>query len=292
MHILVVDPNEAFGTLLSEELLLLGYTVDQVLSGEEAIEVVQQNTPSLAVLDMALEAPDAMTLAVELRAHNPSLRLMMIPLMGESLRMEEDDVDIQGVLPKPFFIPELGQRIASALGIAEPVVDAGPFTAPDMLPDPDPDDAPYAPTEVVETDGFRQETVVTPVGFGRYAANAERVKSLLDNLLFEIGADAVVLTLDDTLLTWVGSFSEMEAQSIAQVVIHGWRSSEEVARILGREQLRFEQSIAGGSYMLYALSVDVHAIMAVAVRGTASLGMIRHRAREVADQVTALCVDR
>jgi predicted regulator of Ras-like GTPase activity (Roadblock/LC7/MglB family) len=58
---------------------------------------------------------------------------------------------------------------------------------------------------------------------------------------------------------------------------------------LGREQLQFEQSIAGGSYMLYALSVDVNAILAVAIRGSATLGMIRHRAREVVEQISDMC---
>ena len=91
------------------------------------------------------------------------------------------------------------------------------------------------------------------------------------------------------MLMWVGEFTEEQAEPIAKVVIQGWRSSEEMARILGREQLQFEQSIAGGSYMLYALGVDINAILAVAIRGSATLGMIRHRAREVVEQLSMLC---
>jgi predicted regulator of Ras-like GTPase activity (Roadblock/LC7/MglB family) len=91
------------------------------------------------------------------------------------------------------------------------------------------------------------------------------------------------------LLTWVGGLDQLEAESISRAIIHGWRTSAEVARILGREQVRFEQSIAGGDYMLYALSVEVNAIMGVAVRGSAPLGLMRHHARTMADQIAQLC---
>ena len=105
----------------------------------------------------------------------------------------------------------------------------------------------------------------------------------------EVGADAVLLVYDAGLLTWVGELEQDEAESISEAVIHGWRTSAEVARILGREQLRFEQSLGGGSYMLYALGVNALAILAVAVRGTAPLGLLRHQARVTADTIATLC---
>ena len=104
-----------------------------------------------------------------------------------------------------------------------------------------------------------------------------------------MGADAVLLTFGGGLLTWVGGLAQLEAESISRAIIHGWRTSAEVARILGREQVRFEQSIAGGDYMLYALSVEVNAIMGVAVRGSAPLGLMRHHARNTVEQIARLC---
>ena len=108
-------------------------------------------------------------------------------------------------------------------------------------------------------------------------------------LLNDVGADAVLLTFGGGLLTWVGGLAQPEAESISRAIIHGWRTSAEVARILGREQVRFEQSIAGGDYMLYALSVEVNAIMGVAVRGSAPLGLMRHHARNTVEQIARLC---
>jgi CheY-like chemotaxis protein len=296
MHILVVDPNVAFGTLLSEELLRLGYTVDQVISGAEALQCAQDNAPSLAILDMALEAPDALTVAAQLREFDASLRLLLIPLIGESLQIDEKSLPIQGVLPKPFFLPELPMRISSALGIEVTEEEAAQLVE-DWLAQPVIPPLDEEPASVVNDAISFIEPVKTSLfadrdhGFQyiRYQNNADRVRNLLETLIFEIGADSALLTLDEHLLTWVGEFAEAQAESIAKVVIQGWRSSEEMARILGREQLQFEQSIAGGSYMLYALSIDINAIMAVAIRGTATLGMIRIRAREVAGQISKLC---
>ncbi|MBN1250002.1 MAG: hypothetical protein JXC32_20225, partial [Anaerolineae bacterium] len=71
-------------------------------------------------------------------------------------------------------------------------------------------------------------------------------------------------------------------------VLSGSRTSAEMARILGREQLRFEQSIAGGSYLLYALGIQ-DAILAVTVSGDAPLGLLRHRARATAERIADLC---
>ena len=53
--------------------------------------------------------------------------------------------------------------------------------------------------------------------------------------------------------------------------------------------LRFEQSITGDNYMLYALSVDVNAIMGVVVRGAAPLGLLRHHARTTAERIAQIC---
>jgi predicted regulator of Ras-like GTPase activity (Roadblock/LC7/MglB family) len=127
------------------------------------------------------------------------------------------------------------------------------------------------------------------ISYQAFTANRLEVEGLMNDLAQETGADAVLLTYGGGLLTWVGGLGQDEAESISRAVIHGWRTSAEVARILGREQVRFEQSIAGGDYMLYALSVEVNAIMAVAVRGSAPLGLLRHRARGTAQRIARLC---
>ena len=127
-------------------------------------------------------------------------------------------------------------------------------------------------------------------GFSRdvFAANRSAVERMMNDLLQDVGADAALLTFEGELLAWVGGLEKPEVESIAQAVVHGWQTSVEVARILGREQARFEQSITGGDYMLYALSVESAAILGVVVRGSATLGLLRHRARSIAEQIARL----
>ncbi len=342
MHILVVDPNEAFAILLSEELKREGYAVDMCLRGADALMLARRQHIDLAVLDMALAGPDAVELAQALRGTDATMRLMLIPLMGETLSPQVAMHSVQGVLPKPFFLPELPGLIEAAFEapmagvVAAPRVETPPMeTAAPATPSPDEDIfGPEIGVEPVSEIAPREEApkpakapkpaeaartvgppfpILTPVqeapapvaaearlvaeddeaGYGisydAFVAHRLEVERAMNVLLNDVGADAVLLTFGGGLLTWVGGLDQSEAESISRAIIHGWRTSAEVARILGREQVRFEQSIAGGDYMLYALSVEVNVIMGVAVRGSAPLGLMRHHARTTVDQIARLC---
>jgi CheY-like chemotaxis protein len=338
MHILVVDPNEPFAVLLSEELKREGYTVDMCLRGADALMLARRKHLDLAILDMALADPDAIELAQALRETDATMRLMLIPLMGETLSPRASTIAVQGVLPKPFFLPELPGLIQAALGApkdgvraetpsagtgtpasstapsvpspdenifgpeigVEPAIKLTPHTeapkpskavkpARPLVPEP-------APVQEAPAPVAAQAPSVTPEGeegygisYDAFVAHRLEVEQAMNVLLNDVGADAVLLTFGGGLLTWVGGLEQPEAESISRAIIHGWRTSAEVARILGREQVRFEQSIAGGDYMLYALSVEVNAIMGVAVRGSAPLGLMRHHARTTVEQIARLC---
>jgi len=330
MHILVVDPNETLGMLLLEELKRMGHTGVQCATGEAALQAARQQTPDMAFLDMALQSPDTAALAKELRTINAQTRMVLMPFMGEQPVMDAE-VPIQGVLPKPFFPPELPACIESVLQapmeglplasggapeaapsteldlelVFEPTVEFEPVEEPKPVPAPVAKPAPTTPSPppsrpesvapAQKPEPQPSAPVVTVEGgvggfsYEIFAQNRARVERSMNGLAQELAADAVLLTYGVGLLTWVGALGQAEAESISRAVVHGWRTSAEVARILGREQVRFEQSIAGDDYMLYALSVDVNAIMAVAIRGSAPLGLLRHRARTIAEQIAEMC---
>ena len=304
-HVLVVDPNEAFATLLSEELKRQGYKVSLCVSEEEALRTARRNLPDLSLLDMALENPGAIALAKQLREIEAEMRIMLIPLMGEDLSPKAASISVQGILPKPFFLPELPDRVEAALNASVEAVTDEPspeVSAPEPEaeeeppPAPEPEPAPVAELEDLEMEEVELEdsksmraTEAQGLSYEAFDSNRTEIERVMNNLAQEIGADAVLLTFGGGMLTWVGGLAQSEAESVARAVIHGWRTSAEVARVLGREQVRFEQSIAGGDYMLYALSVEQNALMAVVVRGTAPLGLLRHRARGAAEMIAQLC---
>jgi predicted regulator of Ras-like GTPase activity (Roadblock/LC7/MglB family) len=120
-------------------------------------------------------------------------------------------------------------------------------------------------------------------------ANRAAIRELLDDLAREVSANAVLLTYGEEIALWVGTLPAATVQAVADAALQGWRTSAEVARALGREQGRFEQSISGGDYMLYAVSVAPHALLAIAIQGTTSLGLLRLNARGTAREIAALC---
>lgn len=306
-HVLVVDPNEAFATLLSEELKRQGYNVSLCGSGAEAVQAARGNLPALSLLDMALEDPGAIALAQQLREIDANMRVMLIPLMGEDLSPQAASISVQGVLPKPFFLPELPDRVEAALNapveavVEEPAPETSspelePETKKELAPAPEPEPAPVTELEDLEMEDVELGDVAEMAagdeqGFSyeAFEANRAEIERVMGNLAQEIGADAVLLTFGGGMLSWVGGLARPAAESVARAVIHGWRTSAEVARVLGREQVHFEQSISGGDYMLYSLSVEHNALMAVVVRGTAPLGLLRHRARGAAEMIAQLC---
>jgi CheY-like chemotaxis protein len=286
MHFLVADPNVAFAALLTEELERLGYDVTACGSGAEAITSAKARMPDLALLDMALSRPGALAVAKQLRTLDPSVRLMLIPLMGEEPQLDASAPTIQGVLPKPFFLPELPERIEFALnaplnGASGDVEVAPASESPEAVEiEPEAVPAPGAQPVVEPTDGVSLEA---------FRRHVDRIERLMQELCDEVNADATLITSSTQgVLAAVGRLDDDEVASISRMVVNGWQASAEMARILGNEQLRFEQSIAGGSYILYALSVH-DLIMAVTIRGTAPLGLLRHRARATAERIAELC---
>ncbi len=274
-HVLIVDPNEAFATLLGEELQRQGYEVIQAEDEEAARAAARRQEFDLAIIDMGLESP--LPLARDLRRAQPNLRLMLIPLMGQELDEEvQERIAIQGVLPKPFFLPELPQMIEAALQaplapelpapVEEPVEEVAPQPAPSAAP--------------------KEERLPDRATLN---ANRAAIRELLDDLAREVSANAVLLTYGEEIALWVGTLPAATVQAVADAALQGWRTSAEVARALGREQGRFEQSISGGDYMLYAVSVAPHALLAIAIQGTTSLGLLRLNARGTAREIAALC---
>ncbi len=317
-HIVVVDPDQAFATLLVEELKRQGHDVDHLLDSSTVLDVADSSSPDMMMLDMGLKDPDAISLARQLREQYPALRLVLVPVIGEQLSVEADELGLQGILPKPFFIPELPAQIQAALeaplsetpSTETGVTSTGTPTTDATEREPEGElehKRPSLPQEEVsinpptrhesgeESTLARSEEPAADsvdrwgLSYEAVQANHKQIQSAMDALAQELAADSVLLTLGRRMITSVGMLNENEADSVARAVVHGWMTSDKVARVLGCEQQNYEQSIAGDGYMLYAISVDVNAILAVVIRGGSPLGLLRHRARGVVEQIREIC---
>ncbi|MBL7064924.1 MAG: response regulator [Anaerolineae bacterium] len=269
-RILIVDSNEAFATMLQESLEQGGeYGATVTTSGDEALQELGTSEFDLVIIDMGLTDPDGATIARMLRQQRANLRLMLIPLVGEELPPELADLDVQGVLPKPFFLPELPGRIADAL--ARPMVGTSD-TAEGVEPD-------TASGRLAVSSAERID--VPP----EYIPEIVQEMTVLSQ---EINAEAIILTCERKLIAHTGRLSAEEAGELAQAVAESWHTSARVAQILGQEQLRFEQSVDGGEHMFYSLAIAEGIILSAALRASVPLGIIRHRAKETAEALRTL----
>jgi len=269
--ILLVDSNAPFATMLQESLEHGGeYHATVTTSGDEAVEALAAAKFDLAIVDLGLTDPDGAAVVRLLRQKQADLRLMLIPLVGEKLPPELADLDVQGVLPKPFFLPELPGRIADALARS---MGEGPDIA-----------------ETVEPNTVSDQPAMVRERISKHVSEKHmpRIVQAMDALVQEISAETVILTHGGELIAHTGRLSAKEADGLAQTVGESWRTSARVARILGREQLRFEQSVEGGEHMFYSLAVVEDIILSAALRASVPLGIIRHQAKATADTLRAL----
>ena len=298
--ILVVDPNEAFATLLTEELRRQDHQVVSALSYDEALGVAQSRSVDLALIDMGLNGPGAVALAQGLREVRPQLRLVFIPLIGEELAPEVGQLIVyQGVLPKPFFLPELPDRIDQALqmplegGQEESVTvesvseEAEP---PIVVAEPAIETAP-PPVETSSSPIEDLYAVQSTISADLVARHRREIERALRVLAREIGADAVLLTVGEAVAASAAQMQGELIEVLAETVTGSWRRSLRVAHILDRAQTHFEFNISGGDYSLYAISVDGDTILTVALRSSTPLGLLRHQARGTAEEIAYLCRD-
>lgn len=298
MRCLIVDSDIGFSTVLSEALQALGYEVEAFPDGISALRAAEVAVPDLVFLDEALNGPDAATVARRLRELNPTVRLMVISSQDGVETFGDDGLSVQGTLPRPFYAPELPARVAAAMAAPVNGVDAGTVSCAEAS---DPSQAVMDgggssdcstsrgaaahPPAVLES--AAQDNVVLSRRLLRM--HQPELEALMRELALEVGAESVLLTRDREVLMAVGRLDISEAASIADAVYRGWQASTEVARALGKEQVRFEQSITGGSYMLYVLNL-LDALLVVTVSGTTPLGLLRHRTRSAAREIAVLCM--
>ena len=267
--ILIVDSNAGFARMLKESLEQDDeYVASVAHTGQEALDIASETSFNLAIVDLGISAVDDLdgeTVARRLREKQSNLRLMLIPLEGDRLPECLGDLDVQGTLPKPFFLPDLPDMLDAVL--------TKPMEAQEGRE--------IAPTsEARETSPTAE---VASVGEG-YKLSAQVIRDLED-LAGGINADLVLVTRGGEVLASVGRLDQEEVVSLARIVWRGYQLSEQVAEVLGRESTHFEQSVESGEHMLYALTVAEEVILSTILPPDVTLGFLRHEMKRTAKQL-------
>jgi CheY-like chemotaxis protein len=117
-QILVVDDNPTNLKLASDVLEMEGYSTIKAADAEEAQKILEQTTPDLILMDIALPGMDGLTLTRKLKAderlrHVPVVALTAFAMKGDD--QKAIDAGCNGYITKPIDTRKLAQRVADFL---------------------------------------------------------------------------------------------------------------------------------------------------------------------------------
>lgn len=293
--ILVVDGDRAFSTILKEGLeATRNYQVALVHAGADALESVVERHFDMVIVDMGLSDVRPITLVKAIREAKPAMRLVLIPLFGQQIPAELQALKIQGILPKPFFVGDLPQIVAKAMGTESPappapeskVGAASRHTPPAAGRQPLSREEPGPPAAVapsVEPPTYSPETVA------RLQAKEPQIVQLLKSLNREIRAESIIVTLGAHLIASAGLLNRAQSANLAALVAASTEAAARLAAFLGEPDARFEQSLhEGAEYRLYSLSLSEGLVLSLALSSDVPLGTLRYRARQAAEELLEL----
>lgn len=303
-NILVVDSDEGFGVMLAEGLQNSGhYIATCVHTGSHALQSVAEHNFDLVIIDVGLTDMKPVLLVNAIREAKPDIKLMLIPLIGQDLAEAYQKLEINGILPKPFFVGDLPDLVDKALGrsrqrtpsttLPTPVAPAAPPAAPARTRVPSQimaKPAVPAPVETPEVDVLLPPVV--PQETVRFLRASEtEVLRLLSDLNREVRAEAILLIAGTDLIAHSGMLAREECLDLAVLVAQSNQAAAHAAKFLGERAGRFSQTLhEGAAYRLYTLSLAEGVLLSLALSTNVPLGMIRHQSRQIAEQLSKFII--
>ena len=116
MRILVVEDTEDLADAIVHRLRKLGYAVDWAPTGDEAEELLRQETYQLVLLDIMLPGVDGQTLLNRLRQRRDVTPVLVMTARSQvNVRIDLLDLGADDFIVKPFDLRELEARCRALL---------------------------------------------------------------------------------------------------------------------------------------------------------------------------------
>ncbi len=279
--ILVADPNRSFATMVADELKRIGgYRVLVTSDGPETLQQYKAQNPHLVVLDGELPNGAAAELIRQFRQTTAELPVVLMPVSPADVPVE---TPVQGVLIKPFFLPDLIEMVVRLLGPSAPG-NAALANA----------EAPVAsPARPAVTSTLRMPSALrarlnatstldpaTP-GVMILKDNIRRtVESHIEAMSRALRDETVFLSQHGKLLLSVPRLSGPAAMAMANVVTRAWSTPDAPPEVL-----RFEGGSDANRFLLYSIQVQDAMALSVALRARVPLPIVRRVARQTVEQL-------
>lgn len=116
MQILIVEDESKLAYALQQGLEEEGYSAEVALSGEEALHVLERNTPDLMLLDVMLSKRNGLSVLREFRRDGFKTPVLLLTALDSvEDRVLGLDAGADDYLVKPFAFPELLARVRALL---------------------------------------------------------------------------------------------------------------------------------------------------------------------------------
>ncbi|WP_072772912.1 response regulator transcription factor [Desulfitobacterium chlororespirans] len=116
MKILLAEDEKSLSSAIAKGLRKLGYAVDQIYDGEDALAYLEINEYDLLILDLNMPKVDGLTVLNTLRKADSELKVLILSARSEiEDKVRGLDSGANDYLAKPFDFEELTARIRNLL---------------------------------------------------------------------------------------------------------------------------------------------------------------------------------
>ncbi|KAA3644650.1 MAG: IS200/IS605 family transposase [Chloroflexi bacterium] len=259
--ILVVTPSKGFGELIQQVLEEAGnYAVVSASSGGEAVQLVKTEAPALCILDADLKDVPLPDLGDTLRDMQPGVLLVLIP-PDDDPDEELPEMDADGYLSKPFYLPDLVSTVEEVLQgrkVEKKVVAS---------------DDPAETIQGGEAPAAKSFEGPAP----EWLKDVDAAARHLARLTLESASQAALITQGSEIWAYAGELDQDAAEELASTVAHYWADDG------GADLARYVRLDAtGGDYMLYATDLGENFVLALAFDAEMPFSKIRSQANRLA----------
>lgn len=262
-RVLVVDSNREFAILIRQSLEdSQRFSVWVANSAGEALTLVGQREFDLCVLDFGLPDSSPQDFLAHLRARFPEIVVVAIPVPSEIDEDELQSLNVNAVLEKPFYLPQLASILTDAMN-------QSPYfsrLSRSVLKKP-----------VLLSEKHRPSPSRSEPELPAWLSDVDAVRSALSSALGRGDVESCLLVKDRYPLAFVGDLRRSQARELAELIASRFNEepSGSVARYL-------EPTSTGEPRLLFAQTLGERAILALVLRSPSSLVSARRQAAIVA----------
>jgi DNA-binding response OmpR family regulator len=115
-HVLIVEDDQDLAEALQLVLESQGYETARAGNGREALDAIAAHMPALIMLDMSMPIMDGWQFAREFESRHGRSAPIVVISAAEKARERAAEIGADDVIPKPFNISDVVERVERLVG--------------------------------------------------------------------------------------------------------------------------------------------------------------------------------